>query len=229
MQEKKLFKITTRQNKCSKRAKCEDSAAAGHVLIRGSIYTKVLEDAPFFAAVCDGVTGSGNGDFASGFVAGQIAQLNAEAIKSRKQLKDELLKIDHNLRILNDNNPQIGRPATTLSGVFVKDINDFWIFHAGDSRVGILRNDILIRLTRDQEERESGYLNGGFGGSDGLSKGLEVFQADVRDVEAIVLMTDGVFDYVAEEQLVPLVKFPDKLMNTAGCFDDATLMVIKNK
>mgnify|MGYP006265963997 CR=1 FL=1 len=141
----------------------EDIAAVGHRLFRNEheAWTQSFPDAgvTVTAGVCDGVGGSAAGDVASRFAMERFVSgidslgrgLGEEALQEElrglvRGIHDEVVRQG----LLHAERQGM---ATTLSG-FVWYEGRLYLAHAGDSRLYLLREGSLTRLTRDHTLRE---------------------------------------------------------------------------
>jgi protein phosphatase len=140
--------------------------------------------------------------------------------------------------------------GTTLSVVhFAGD--QAYFGHVGDSRVYLFRDGGVTRLTKDhtmvEELVETGTITSeqakthpkknilvkALGTQDGLD--VDTGQASVNSGDIIILMTDGVYEYVEEEYLAKLLsektlseveEIIDKMICDGGAKDNYTLLMV---
>lgn len=107
----------------------------------------------------------------------------------------------------------------TFSAVVLKS-NTAHIFHVGDSRVYLLRDKELKLLTTDHRvwiDKEKSYLSRALGIDSKLSIDYDSIKVEVGDI--LLLMTDGVYEYIQKEYLDE--KF-EKNSNLQECAKDIT-------
>ena len=106
--------------------------------------------------------------------------------------------------------------VSTFSGVVLKS-SVAHIFHAGDSRIYLLRDGSIERLTTDHRVRvskEQQYLSRAFGISADLAvdyKSLPIERGDI-----LLFTTDGVHDHLRDRQMANIIRAtPDDLAGAA--------------
>lgn len=93
----------------------------------------------------------------------------------------------------------------TLSAVVIKS-SVAHVFHAGDSRVHLLRGEMLERLTEDHRlwmSRERSYLSRALGIAPHLE--IDYRRRELERGDVLLLTTDGIHDYVASNRLAAIV------------------------
>ena len=93
---------------------------------------------------------------------------------------------------------------TTLSAAIIKS-NTLHVFHAGDSRVWLLRGTSLSCLTRDHVLREGGreYLARALGADSHLE--VDYTSHELQPGDRLLLTTDGVHGFVSNSRLLELL------------------------
>ncbi len=127
--------------------------------------------------------------------------------------------------------------VTTLSALVLKS-NQGYIFHVGDSRIYLLRNWKLKQLTKDHTlkvDGKKGYLARAMGAD--ISVSIETGQLEIQKGDIFILTTDGVHEFITEENLVNLASAEDDLKENAkkivekalegGSNDNLTCQIVK--
>jgi PPM family protein phosphatase len=205
-------------------------------------YRSTNQDAAFTAAwgaaVADGVGGGPSGDLASAallrrFAGGAVGIADEDALLERIRIANWDL-LAHVRR-----DPSLQGMATTLTGVFLSAAGTVMLAHAGDSRAYLLRDGVLMRETRDdsyvQVLVENGLLSpedaaahprrniitASLGG--GESDLVSVRERDARPGDRWLLCSDGVTDYVPEEDLGSLLAGARAPLSAADAITDLAL------
>lgn len=95
--------------------------------------------------VADGVGGNLGGKFASQFVLEKIKLIDEISNTDKNSV---LQNINSELLSTTTNQETLQGAATTLSGLILKN-NNLEFFHAGDSQIWLLRNNIFFQITTD--------------------------------------------------------------------------------
>jgi serine/threonine protein phosphatase PrpC len=197
-------------------------------------FRAVNQDAAFTAswgaAVADGVGGGPSGDLASAalihrLVAGRVSVPDAEALAVR------IREANWDLRALTERDQSLRGMATTFTGVFVSQRGRLLVAHTGDSRAYLLRGGVLTRETRDDSFVQALVDHGLVAPEAAASHprrnvitaslhGAEDDTASVVDREARpgdrwLLCSDGVTDYVADDELARLLSASGSPESTA--------------
>ncbi|MBB3167705.1 bifunctional protein-serine/threonine kinase/phosphatase [Simiduia aestuariiviva] len=91
--------------------------------------------------------------------------------------------------------------VTTFSALLIKS-NTAHIFHAGDSRISVLRNNDMQTLTREHCHRAQGnkqFLTRALGMDSHLE--VDYIQEETSENDIFILTTDGVHDWVTDAEL----------------------------
>jgi PPM family protein phosphatase len=220
-------------------------------------YGFIETDYGIAAIVCDGM-----GGYKGGAIASQIAMdtlLNHfSSLPKNFEPSKEIINI---FKVANDlitkkgiENPDLSMMGTTVALLLIKD-NKFITAHLGDSRVYLLRNSKLLKLTKDhsQVQQLMDELNISFKeASDMADKNLitrvlginelskpDISSADdIKSGDSFILCTDGLSNFINDADIIDLVSgFPpdtacEQLVYLAalrGSDDNITAVVIKTE
>ncbi len=161
------------------------------------IKEKVLSDrAVCLAVICDGIGSRADGAFAS---VGVVRMLGSwfdsitDVTRIGLRLRDKLVEIDHDISISADN--MCLRTGTTAS-VLLLDGENYYIVHAGDSRIYSLENGEIRQLTYDQVN--NGRLTSCLGGG----KKPTIYYNEGRCTNRrFLLCSDGLYKRTGEDIL----------------------------
>jgi serine/threonine-protein kinase len=171
------------------------------------------------AVIADGVGGTGRGEVASQ-LAVQTTLNTFKGIVEEKEPADLLrLIFNESNKLVYDasmQNHEEGRMATTLTVSIFRD-DEVTIGHVGDSRVYLLRNGMLRRLTSDHsyvalqvklglvKERDAmaspmrSMITRSIGQD--LICGYDVFKQNLEKGDVLVQCTDGLYSVVVDEEI----------------------------
>lgn len=129
--------------------------------------------------------------------------------------------------------------VTTFSAIVIKS-NTGYIFHVGDSRVYLYRDDTLTLLTRDHQRTNFGhqsYLTRALGMDEKVE--IDFLTLALKENDTIVLTTDGVHETLTHEEIKQQISSADSsealsqaLCNNAlfkGSTDNVSCTVLKVK
>ncbi len=155
--------------------------------------------------VSDGVGGNKGGDFASGFV---LSKINSLGFESMGDLNEELYKINEDLLSNSLNNSDLIGCACTLSGIVViDDLKDFC--HIGDSEIWLLRNEMLIKITKDEvldeDDPRSPILNYLGGYENKLKINTEWEKPEIISGDIFIICSDGLFKSLGVKLVKPIL------------------------
>ena len=129
--------------------------------------------------------------------------------------------LHHNGQQLNNKQNKL---LTTFSCVVIKS-HTAHIFHIGDSRIYLLRDQHLEQLTRDHFQRQNdntGYLTRAMGVEHKLD--VDYRQEAIKKGDKLILTTDGIHDFIDGKQLKELLlKKYDSLEKTAKLITEEAL------
>ncbi|MCD7797759.1 MAG: Stp1/IreP family PP2C-type Ser/Thr phosphatase [Clostridiales bacterium] len=216
-----------------------------------------FSDEVVWAVVCDGMGGAAGGNIASALAVKVISdKINASY---RENMRDVSIKnmLDFALTAANievydmaDAKPELHGMGTTVVCAIVRD-NQAFIAHAGDSRAYVLSGGNIRQITTDHsmvqdllsrgkitDEQAANHPNKNIiTRAVGVDKSIEIDfdQLDLDDESALLLCTDGLSNYVTNDEIIELVSdgkhyaFADRLVqkaNANGGGDNITVVVI---
>lgn len=216
-----------------------------------------FSDEVVWSVVCDGMGGAAGGNIASALAVKVISdKINASY---RDQMRDGSVKnmLDSALTAANievfdfaEAQPELRGMGTTVVCAIVRD-NQAYIAHAGDSRAYVINNGSIRQITTDHSMVQDLLLRGKITPEEaehhpnkniitravGVDKGIEIDfeQIDLDDKDTLLLCTDGLSNYVSNEEMLELMSdgkhyaFADRLVKKAnenGGGDNITVVVI---
>ncbi|MDD6620694.1 MAG: Stp1/IreP family PP2C-type Ser/Thr phosphatase [Eubacteriales bacterium] len=216
-----------------------------------------FSDEVVWAVVCDGMGGAAGGNIASALAVKVISdKINASY---REKMRDMSIKnmLDSALTAANievydmaDAKPELHGMGTTVVCAIVRD-NQAFIAHAGDSRAYVLSDGNINQITTDHsmvqdllsrgkitDEQAAKHPNKNIiTRAVGVDKSIEIDfdQIDLDDNSTLLLCSDGLSNYVTNEEIVDLMSdgkhyaFADRLVQKAnenGGGDNITVVVI---
>ncbi len=216
-----------------------------------------FSDEVVWAVVCDGMGGAAGGNIASALAVKVISdKIN---VSYREQMRDSSIKnmLDSALNAANvevfdmaESKQELKGMGTTVVCAIVKD-GQAYIAHAGDSRAYILKNGEISQITTDhsmvQDLLDKGKITSEqalnhpnkniITRAVGVDENIEIDfdQIDLDDDTTLLLCTDGLSNYVSNEEILELTgdgkhyAFADRLVNKAnknGGGDNITAVVI---
>ena len=179
-----------------------------------------------FVVVCDGMGGVRGGQMASRLAADTMSEQVLRSLKAemgevsiRRVLESAAAAANEAVRFAVKNDPSLEGMGTTLVAV-VATAKAAHIAHAGDSRAYLLRDDLLTQLTVDhtvvqmlidrgditsqdaKNHPHRHYITRAVGVGDNLR--FDIFSIDLREGDAILVCTDGLYNYIGHENLCAL-------------------------
>jgi len=206
-------------------------------------------------AVCDGLGGHAAGEVASGIAAESLENRIACTEEEPRELLADALQ-EANSRIISDQrkNPEHVGMGTTVSLLWLpsRSMTEGWIGHVGDSRIYLLRENVLVQLTEDHSPIFRLYKEGSLKKEDlryhpqknlierslGLSPVVDsdIFPIEIKAGDLFLLCTDGLTDLVSDESIAescratPWDDLCDSLVAAAldmGGYDNVTVVAAK--
>lgn len=180
----------------------------------------------FFCGVFDGMGGGENGEIAAVFATEEISRELSGEFENSKEIDCAVQRgfLSANNRIIDKNlsHKLCGTTATVLCLFH----NKFRIYHLGDSRAYLLRDNHLFQLTKDQTlaemKRSLGFYQSNdllmeeekhqltnYIGADLLKEGLEPTKSewiDLQNGDKIFMCSDGLYDMCPENIIQEVLK-----------------------
>lgn len=216
-----------------------------------------FSDEVVWSVVCDGMGGAAGGNIASALAVKVISdKINASY---RDQMRDPSIKnmLDSALTAANievydfaESQPELRGMGTTVVCAIVRD-SQAYIAHAGDSRAYVINNGNIKQITTDHsmvqdllsrgritaEEAEHHPNKNIITRAVGVDKSIKIDfeQIDLNDDDTLMLCTDGLSNYVSNEEITELMSdgkhyaFADRLVqkaNSNGGGDNITVVII---
>ena len=204
----------------------EDSLLIGTaVLDEGTTEQNI--DAPFIAAVSDGVSGEVSGELASKMC---LEMISAIHYSSRTRLEDELLSIHRRIADLSSDNPDLRNMQATLCGIAVDESGRVLTFNVGDSRLYRFRGGRMTQISRDQSLVQLLYEEGtitmaqrrthvhrniifpAFGNVNTPPKiDISPLEGGFECGDVLLMCSDGLSDYVSPLDMEEIMELPRSL------------------
>ena len=216
-----------------------------------------FSDEVVWSVVCDGMGGAAGGNIASALAVKVISdKINASY---RDKMSDASVKnmLDSALTAANievydmaEAQAELRGMGTTVVCAIVKD-NQAYIAHAGDSRAYLISNGNIQQITTDHSMVQDLLARGKITVQEtinhpnkniitravGVDKSIKIdfTQIDMEDDDALLLCTDGLTNYVTDEQILELMSdgkhyaFADRLVqkaNSNGGGDNITVVIV---
>ncbi len=241
------LKIVAKTDKGKIRESNQDAYAVGE-----------LPDEVAWAVVCDGMGGHAGGDFASKLAVKVISEKITSCYNSK--MRDSSIKnlLDSAITAANievydtaDSHSEYYGMGTTVVCAVVRN-GEAIIAHVGDSRAYIASGDSISQLTTDHSVVQDLIDMGKITESEaehhpnknlitravGIDKVIEIdfAQAELGDGDTLILCTDGLSNYVSNDELLEDIKdnqyyaFADRLVKRAnknGGGDNITVVAIQ--
>ncbi len=216
-----------------------------------------FSDEVVWSVVCDGMGGAAGGNIASALAVKVISdKINAAY---RDNMSDASVKnmLDSALTAANievydfaEAQPDLRGMGTTVVCAIVRD-NQAYIAHAGDSRAYIINSGNIEQITTDHSMVQDLLSRGKITAQEaenhpnkniitravGVDKSIKIdfAQIDMKDDDTLLLCTDGLSNYVSNEQILELMSdgkhyaFADRLVqkaNSNGGGDNITVVIV---
>lgn len=203
--------------------------------------------------VCDGMGGYAGGEIASQLavetIAGHFAGLGS-GYDEIAELKASFLSADEMIRDYRAERPEIASMGTTVVAILIKG-SRYWYAWAGDSRIYLLRRNILKRVTRDhsyvqelvdageiskdeaREHPQRNRITHALGGKDPRGEFAGPFSVFKGDT--FLLCSDGLTEHLTDNEIEhslgqntqdPVNELINKALELGGS-DNVTLITIR--
>lgn len=243
------FKITYKIQTGKNKTVCEDAVYNGCQVVTNGCEC-CCGNTPMVICVADGVGGNAGGEKASAFLLSNVGKMMN--MVNIEKLQEELLRINDELIIYAKGIDGQQMMATTFTGIFFLDEKVF-LAHCGNTRLYEVKGRFLKQITTDHSTYQWLISNGNYDAAENCNKSeiLSAFGGGKRNYverlyveeiferaipSKIVLTSDGIHDYLNEDELEDIIMEDDstiavnKLVDNAvknGSCDDCTVVVIE--
>ncbi len=205
----------------------EDAILAGGIVLTAGTAEKELE-APFIAAVSDGVSGENAGEVASRMCLERVAKINDLSVEN---LQASLFAVHEELADYSRNDPISRNMQTTLCGVAVDADGSISAFNVGDSRLYRFREGNLRQLSKDQslvqllieegsitqEDRKThvhrNIIFPAFGNIKDLPKiDIQTIEGGLEYGDVLLICSDGLSDFLSTLEMQCIMELPKSLL-----------------
>jgi len=204
-----MFNISAFTNIGTLRAINQDSILVNsEILNSGEVHLENQSSCKCFVA--DGVGGSNAGEFASNFVLERINLI------SDLETQNEIELINEHLLSISNSDEKLKGAATTLTGLVIIEEN-IRVFHAGDSQLWLMRNNMFLKITKDHvldDLVSNSPITSYFGGNENYLK-LD-FKTDIIDFfpnDIFLICSDGLFKSLTLKQVKEILTNEETLQN----------------
>ena len=238
------MKISGATNIGNRRSENQDKYVAGRLLNGIS-----------FGFVCDGMGGVKGGEIASGMLAKYIEDAlfvhnESPSFNHEKAVMSAIEDANSAIYNMGSKKQEYRGMGTTIAGVIIEN-NQCTVYHAGDSRVYIVRDGMLALITKDhsvvqelldqhqitaeqaQHHPQKNLITRAVGVA--LDVDIDVAELDVLPGDIILCATDGLTNYVSPIDIVQVLTtdnvfaMPDKLIRKAldnNATDNITAVIL---
>lgn len=213
------------------------------LLINGSVIdsgsSEQTAEAPFLAAVSDGVSGERSGELASRMC---LEMLRDKGFSDISDLESDLMAVHRGLAEYSESDPEMHNMQATVCGVAVDADNRIFTFNVGDSRLYRFRGGRIKQISRDQslvqllidegaitteERRTHVHRNIIF---PVLGNVKSAPQIDITELaggmeygDLLLLCTDGLSDYVSVLDIEEILEMPKSMKTRLHLLVDKAL------
>jgi serine/threonine protein phosphatase PrpC len=199
---------------------------------------KKLGDGAILLAVADGLGGEAAGDYAAEIARSKMAGIS-QVPRGEEERQFEALVKSADLAVYNEalKDPDLEGMGTTLVCVLLRDGLAHWA-HVGDSRLYILRERKLIKVTEDQtfarflveegeitpEQVPTHYSRHVLDQTVGCSIcEPETGSLEFKEKDLLILTTDGLHDKIAADEMISILAAETDLETKARSLIEAAL------
>ena len=179
--------------------------------------------------VADGMGGHNAGDVASKLAAtNTISYLNSiPLIKDmEEELKNAIFNSNNKIYMLSRSNEELSGMGTTITACMIMG-DDMIVANVGDSRCYIIKNDEIIKVTKDHSLVQQLIDEGSITEDEGYSHpkkniitralgtkdfvDIDTYKMSVNGIIKVIMCTDGLSNLIKEEEIYDIV------MNKKNC------------
>ncbi len=194
---------------------------------------------PRLAAVADGVSGAVGGGIASRLAIDKLVALDKRRLSHPlvRELVDAVADANAVIAFATFHDPRLEGMATTLTTVALSDEGEYLVANVGDSRIYLLRNGCLRRLTRDDSLVQAMIEHGALTEDearhhpqrsvvlevlDGVERQLPALKAvQAQAGDRLFLCSDGITDYLSDAEVAELLNVMDAAASLRGLVNAA--------
>jgi protein phosphatase len=175
----------------------------GKLLDEGELYLPDQDNCICF--VSDGVGGNRGGHYAATYVLLSLRNLKENEYSG---IVDNLYHTNKELIESTKNEVSLKNCACTLSGIIATEsFTDF--YHVGDSEIWLLRNDMLMKITKDEvldSDDPGSPLTNYFGGDENKLKiNTEWVKPEILTGDIFLICSDGLFKSLNVKIVKPIL------------------------
>lgn len=229
----------------------EDALLIGRRVFDSGFSEQVLE-APFIAAVADGVSNADAGEIASRL---SLEKVKNVAMGNEDALRESLLEFHREIAEYTRKKSESSDMQATLCGISVDCNENILSFNVGDSRLYLFRNGTLCQISKDQSFVQMLYDEGNITKEEKKTHArrniiFPVFgntrfepTVDIVPIEngigygdIVLICTDGLSDYVSLLDMQEILELPKSLQKRLemlvkkslenGCKDNISVVAI---
>ncbi|MBR3679712.1 MAG: serine/threonine-protein phosphatase [Oscillospiraceae bacterium] len=206
----------------------EDAMMLHHqVMTKGE--KQISVQAPFLAAVCDGVSGEHAGELASKTCLTHLSQVR---FSKRLNLKRKILEVHRQIAAATRGKRTIANMQTTLCCAAFDEFHTMHCINVGDSRIYRCRGGVLEQLSRDQTLVQMLYEEGTITSEEKKSHShrniilpvignldedpnpeLKIYPEGLQYGDLLLLCSDGLTDYVSNTEIEAILAQPKKMQD----------------